>query len=407
LIRGSVLGLVVAVYAVLGVGYATRTPIWQNPDEPAHFNYIAQVAETATLPELRAGDWDRELLSRLQNGQLKPTDSIASIRYEGWQPPLYYLVSAPVFLVGPADNDARVLRLRLFGVVLGALTLLVGYRVARHVLPESLALAVPAVMAGVPMFTAVAASVSADPLANLMAAGLLLLLLRVSVSPLRTGVLLGLGFLTKLALSIFSVLALVVVVRRSVRDGLVMSVAGALVALPWLVHQVTTYGWTDPLATTRHSAVVADQPRFEGASAEYLLQFLTVTFHSFWAQFGWMAIPAPDRLYWIWGVLTLLGVVGLVWQREWLHQPAWRMLVWTVVAALLAYVAYNLAFKQFQGRYLFTALVPICCLLVAGWSAWLPARLRAAGAWGVALILVGLNAYTLMRVMVPGFAPVS
>jgi hypothetical protein len=406
LIRGALLGLVVAVYAVLGVGYATRTPIWQNPDEPAHFNYIAQIAETGTLPELRVGDWDQPLLTRLQNGQLTPTDSIASIRYEGWQPPLSYLVSAPIFLVGPADTDARVLRLRLFGVVLGALTVLAGFFVARTVLPEPLALAVPAVMTGVPMFTAVAAAISADPLANLLAAVLLLALLH-SSSPLRIGVLLGLGFLTKIALSIFGVLALVVVARRSTRAGLVMSLTGALVALPWLIRQVLTYGLTDPLATTRHSVVVADQPRFEGASAEYVWQFLTVTFHSFWAQFGWMAVVAPDRLYWIWGVLTLLGVLGLLWRRAWLHQPAWQLLLWTVVGALLAYVAYNLMFKQFQGRYLFTALVPICCLLVAGWSAWLPARLQAPAVWAVALALVGLNAYALTRVLVPGFVPVS
>jgi hypothetical protein len=256
------------------------------------------------------------------------------------------------------------------------------------------------------MVTAVAASVSADPLANLLAAVLLLLLLRRS-SPVRIGVLLGLGFLTKIALSIFGVLALVAVMQRSRRDALVMSLTGALVALPWLTRQVMTYGLTDPLATTRHSLVVADQPRFEGASAEYVWQFLTVTFHSFWAQFGWMAVVAPDRLYWIWGVLTLLGVLGLVYRRDWLTQPAWQLLGWTVLAALLAYVAYNLAFKQFQGRYLFTALVPICSLLVAGWSAWLPTRLRVTGVWGIALVLVGLNAYALTRVMQPGFGPVS
>uniref|UniRef100_UPI0025A2A063 hypothetical protein n=1 Tax=Klebsiella pneumoniae TaxID=573 RepID=UPI0025A2A063 len=63
-----ILGLTLAAYAVLAFGYATRTPIWQNPDEPAHFNYVAQVALTGTLPELKPGDWDSALLARLQNG---------------------------------------------------------------------------------------------------------------------------------------------------------------------------------------------------------------------------------------------------------------------------------------------------------------------------------------------------
>jgi 4-amino-4-deoxy-L-arabinose transferase-like glycosyltransferase len=404
-------GLVLAVYLLLAVGYATATPIWQNPDEPAHYNYIAQVAETGTLPELRAGDWDLALLSRLQNGQLGPNDSIQAIRYESWQPPLYYLAAAPIYRLGAADDAARVLRLRLFGVVLGGLTLVLGYLIARSVLAESLALAVPLTMAGVPMFTAVSASVSADPLANALAAVLVLVLVRGLngvAQPARTGVVLGLGGLAKLALVVFGPLALWIVLtrsRRPVRDAALLIGCAVLVLLPWLVHQVTTYGWFDPLATARHAAVVTDQPRFDGFTAGYVVDFLTITFHSFWAQFGWMAIPAPDRLYWLWGALTLLAVAGLVWRRDWLDQPAWRLLLVTVLAAFIAYIAYNLAFKQFQGRYLFTALVPMCSLLVLGWATWLPRRLQAAGAFAIGLVLVGLNAYALTRILMPGFAP--
>ena len=177
--------------------------------------------------------------------------------------------------------------------------------------------------------------------------------------------------------------------------------------LPWLIHQVTTYGWTDPLATTRHAQVVLDQKRFQGLSPEFLGGFLTTTFHSFWAQFGWMAVVAPDRLYWIWGVLTLVALGGLIRERRQLVQPTWRLVLLTLGAAMLGYVGYNLAYEQFQGRYLFTALVPVAILLVGGWAAWLP---RGAQTWGVLLVglgLVALNAYTLLRVLVPGFAPIA
>ena len=83
-----------------------------------------------------------------------------------------------------------------------------------------------------------------------------------------------------------------------------MLATAALVMAPWLAHQVTTYGWNDPLAMTRHAEVVGDQPRFAGFSLDYIWSFLTITFHSFWAQFGWMAIPATETLYWIWGLLA-------------------------------------------------------------------------------------------------------
>ncbi len=415
-----ILALTLLVYAALALGYVALTPIWQNPDEPAHYNYVAFVAQTGGLPELRPGDWDSALLERLKNGRLAAGDSVAAIRYEAWQPPLSYLVAAPLYRVlAGADTATMVYALRTFDAVLGGLTLVVAFLAARAVLPIHLALGVPLALVGVPMFTAVSASVSADPLANLISAGVFLLLLRRlggSASHLDimwaigTGVVIGLGLLTKLALGIFVPLAILVTLQRSarrVRESLLLLGTTALVVSPWLIHQVTTYGWTDPVATARHAQVVLDQKRFQGLSLDFLGGFLTTTFHSFWAQFGWMAVVAPDRLYWIWGVLTLVALAGLIRTRHHLREPAWLLVLLTLGAAALGYVGYNLAYEQFQGRYLFTALVPVAILLVGGWAAWLP---RGAQTWGVLLVglgLVALNAYTLLRVLVPGFAPIA
>ena len=409
------IGLV--AYAVLAYGYITLTPIWQNPDEPAHVNYVAFVAQTGGLPELRQGDWDLALLERLKTGALQPGDSVDSIRYESWQPPLFYVLAAPIYRLGSAEPAAVVARLRTFDAVLGALTLIIAYAVAREVLPLPLAAAVPLTMVGVPMFVAVSSAVSADPLANLLSAGMLLLLSRRLCRPasdrtawsLMTGGILGLGLLTKLALAIFVPLALIVVVARSSRPlreaAATFGVAG-LLALPWLAHQVTTYGWADPLALARHAAVVSDQERFPGVSLDYVADFATITFHSFWAQFGWMAIVAPQRLYVIWGVVSTLAVLGLLVDRRWLRLPRWQLALGSVAAAFAAYVGYNLAFVQFQGRYLFPALVPIAMLLVGGWARLVPNdRAKPLATLLVALTLVALNGYTLMRVLVPGFAP--
>jgi 4-amino-4-deoxy-L-arabinose transferase-like glycosyltransferase len=391
-------------YAVLAYGYVTLTPPWQNPDEPAHFNYVAFVATTGGLPVLRPGDWDSELLQRLKTGTLQPTDSISQIRYESWQPPLFYLVAAPVYLLGPPDQSLY--RLRALGAVFGAITLVLAYAVTRSVLPEPLAAAVPLAITGVPMFTAVSASLSADPLANLLAAAMVLVLvtrLRRQVPPLAIGALLGLGLLTKLELAIFVPVAIAVVATRAKwRETITLLATATIVTLPWLVHQVTSYGWTDAFAIARHSQVVTDQPRFPGFSLDWVQQFATITFHSFWAQFGWMAVVAPDRLYWSWGAIAILAVVGLIIERAWVRDPAVQLLVGTVAIAAVAYVGYNLSFIQFQGRYLFTAIVPIGILLVRGWNAFPP---RPWLALVLALGLVALNAYALTRVLSPGFAP--
>jgi 4-amino-4-deoxy-L-arabinose transferase-like glycosyltransferase len=309
--------------------------------------------------------------------------------------------------------------LRFFDAALGGLTLVVGYAVARQVLSAGLAVATSGTLAGIPMFTAVSSALSADPLANLLAALVVLLLVARLRSAnrstdvrwaLATGVVIGLGVLTKLAVGIFVPLMLVVIAMRSrlvVRESVSSLGVAAIVVAPWLAHQVTTYGWTDPLALARHSAVVADQPRFPGLNAAYASDFATTTFHSFWAQFGWMAIVAPSRLYWIWGVLTAVAAIGLILERRRLAAPVWQLLVATAIAAFVAYVGYNLTFEQFQGRYLFTAIVPIAALLVAGWTAWVPLRWRAPVALSVSVALAVLNAYALFRVLVPGFAPIT
>jgi 4-amino-4-deoxy-L-arabinose transferase-like glycosyltransferase len=405
-------------YAVLAYGYIHLTPIWQNPDEPAHYNFVAFVAGGNGLPVLQPGDWDSGLLERLKNGTFQPGDSVGAIRYESWQPPLFYLLAAPAFRLGPNDPLAAVDRLRTFNAVLGGFTVVLSMFIARQVfLLDWMAAVVPLVVVGVPMFTAVSSSISADPLANLIAAAILLvLLIRLNRSVKRpewwalgVGTLLGLGMLTKLELAIFGPLILGVVVIRSthrVRELVLAAATTAILMVPWLVHQVTSYGWTDPFAIGRHASVVQDQPRFPGFSVDWLVQFLTVSFHSFWAQLGWMAIVAPDRLYVIWGLVSLVALVGLVRAGAcWFGMPAWRLLLATVGLALVAYVGYNLAFVQFQARYVFTALAPIAALLVRGWSGGLPRRGQPWTVLVVAAALVALNAYALIRVLVPGFAP--
>lgn len=57
------LAVVVAIYLGFAVAYATAIPIWQSPDEPAHFNYLAEIAETGGLPVLEPGDYDAAYLA--------------------------------------------------------------------------------------------------------------------------------------------------------------------------------------------------------------------------------------------------------------------------------------------------------------------------------------------------------
>ena len=48
----------VATYLIVGLLYLTRTPAWQAPDEPAHYNYVRQLSD-GRLPVMEMGDYDQ------------------------------------------------------------------------------------------------------------------------------------------------------------------------------------------------------------------------------------------------------------------------------------------------------------------------------------------------------------
>ena len=63
--------VIIAAYALAAALFAVRTPEWQNPDEPAHYNNIAHIASGAGLPVLRAGDYNEYYLRALVDAVAK------------------------------------------------------------------------------------------------------------------------------------------------------------------------------------------------------------------------------------------------------------------------------------------------------------------------------------------------
>ena len=47
------LALIVVLYLLLATLYAVQVPAWQAPDEPAHYNYVHELATTGQFPILR------------------------------------------------------------------------------------------------------------------------------------------------------------------------------------------------------------------------------------------------------------------------------------------------------------------------------------------------------------------
>ncbi len=207
--RHLLLALILLVYLILATLYAVNVPAWQAPDEPAHFNYIHELATTGQIPVLRAGDYDEAYNRALTSQRFPPELSIAPLRYEAHQPPLYYLLGAAIFRV----SGGELLPLRLLSVALGALLIVIIYAIVRLIFPgrAELALGAAAFTAFLPMHVAQAASVNNDALAELLLAAILLLAIRylrlALLGPrppsrwdaLAIGLLLGLALVTKVS----------------------------------------------------------------------------------------------------------------------------------------------------------------------------------------------------------------
>lgn len=427
--------LILLGYLLAGALFAIYTPRWQAPDEPAHYNTVRQVAEKGCCPIIESGDWDQDALSVLTTAKFAP-DTLSdfdSIQYEDHQPPLYYLLASIVFKLSAGD----LLALRLLSVVIGAGVVALSYSISRRLLPgqPQIALGVMALVAFLPQHLHMLSAVNNDALAELIVALALLRLLRCLESPSRPmwrlGLLVGLAFLTKLTiyfLALLAPLAIWLSWRRGsepldalLRRLTIFALAAGVIGGAWWLRNLSVYGYPDFLGLAAHDQVVADQARtddFIAASGALpaLTQLLGTTFKSFWGQFGWMALPLDNVLGgWIYrgfGLLMIAGVSGalLAGRRGKVSAKRWLLLLLAIAAVLLQFAYYNLEFVQWQGRYLFPALIPIAFILVFGVDYW---RVRLSGPWSVARWLTpigmaglfALDIYLLFRVIAPGLAP--
>ncbi len=201
------LAVIILLYLALAALYAVETPKWQAPDEPAHFNYIRTIGDTGTLPILQPGDYNQDYLEKIKAAKFPADMPVDSIRYESYQPPLYYLAAMPVYLAARSFGlDAQVIALRLFSVAVEAIVLLLAFAIIRSVFPSEplLVFATVGAMATIPMHIAVTASISNDAAAELIVALVLLLAVKriqCQVSDRRFiilgGILFGAALLTK------------------------------------------------------------------------------------------------------------------------------------------------------------------------------------------------------------------
>jgi hypothetical protein len=256
-----------------GLAWSLITPPFQVPDENAHYGYVAQIAERATVPRIvqpeamlspledytlgsllfyeivgqRANpspmsqlqqrtveEFERSHLSRVGSG-----DALSATN----NPPLYYVLEAIPYKLGSSGSVLdRLALMRVLSVLMGAVTVLLVYMFLVELLPgRRWAWSAGAlVVAFQPMFGFMTGGVNNDNLLYLTATGLfwgLARSFRRGLTPANgalIGGFLGFGIVTKLTMLGFvpaAALGVLIALRRSWSGARTPAVRGACWAL--------------------------------------------------------------------------------------------------------------------------------------------------------------------------------
>lgn len=431
-------------YLALATGYAALTPEWQAPDEPAHYNVVRQIAQTGALPVLAPGDYDQDYLSQVISAGFPPDAQLDRIQYQDYQPPLYYILAVPAFWLG----GGALLPVRLVSVLFGAGALIFAYlALSALARPGSW---LPALTVGliafIPQHLAILASVNNDSLSELWVCAGAWLAVREARAAQPLGrpwagalpLVLGLAFLTKVwAYVLVPVVGVLLLwqwrrfgLREAARRGLLIVIPALLLGALYWGRNLVVCGPADFVCGAHHNSIVVGQPTAAagilaaGGLTPYMSAGLQTTFTSFWGQFGWMGVPLDPRTVKILMVTTAVALLGGLIAfaraaRALTIDQRWSLALIATLGLSTAgvFIYYNLGFQQFQGRYLYSALLPLALVGAAGLREWvrltlaLAKRLTPIPAWlEPALSLSGISAlalfaaWALVRVVVPNLS---
>lgn len=404
---------ILALFLSLALAMVFIVPVYEEPDEPQHLDYVNFVATRHQLP----------------NQYVEGQQSLG----EGHQAPLYYVLAATFTGLILNDNridiahipnkkfvanggsesavplfkhlDARIFahisdrvafyELRMFSVLCALGTLLTAYAIAKPFFnEEKWRLAVVFCVATLPQFIFNSVAVSNDSLTTLLSSLVVLASLNLLRNPtsvrlaIKLGFLLGLAILSKkTALFLAGVVAiefLYLMAKKAafprvllIRNGLLCSALALVVASPYFIHNYLNYG--ELLGNRMELATVAGPILSRSLLSTYFITpFIPVTAGSFIGMFGWMTFAFPIRLIAFYCLLIAIAIVGLVMQvfrRSFRNRAAAGLFLLYITGALASLVAINLHLNQPQGRTLFPAIVPIAVLLTLG-ARYLVERLR-------------------------------
>lgn len=407
--------------------YFLVIPPWQGPDEPRHFEYIAQVAGRISPGEPEARELQWQIIQSMIRHDFwaygyymqpyepsNPPGTLDDIwpgfAHETHQPPLYYWLAGALVRITDAPHvDGQLRVARLLSMVLGVGVVLIAWLTARTLFAPQIGVPflIGLFVALLPMHAFMNVVANNDNLAALLVSIVVLFSTRIVRHGFRWTNLIFAIAATILALftkrtALIAPVVLAATLAAALWDrivGAVRSQAGrrvlpgmsaALVVI--LVGAWTAWHFSRPTVQYLWNGLLHLPPDVldllsDGKYADALVNtpypyYTRMVFESFWARFGWLNVRLPSVWYWI--LAGMVGLAGIGWLASFCR--AWRgdagltsgqrrcLVVFSVGSAIacLLIFAKEILFLSYQfgvtpqGRYLYPVIIPLATLLIIG-----------------------------------------
>lgn len=389
------LASILALALLHGILYASLMPPWGLVDEEQHFHYVQHLVEERAIPVVGATMLSPEIIDSAFDTERwahfgwpappsrDPLDmGLEGHSYEGYQPPLYYALMAPLYRILPGSVLDKLYALRWASVALSLLSVFIVYRVGRLLAGSYPALPYLAalLMAVIPERTGAVSRVNNDVALEVAAAALVWICAVIGLRgitwqrSLLLGALFGLTLLAKVsgALLVIPVAGALWMARRTrCILGHALAAAGIAAALvaPWMARNLAVYG--DLTGSSGFDRISPLQlPPFSWPSLFRAIWDLARHFWFVWwkgAEAAGNAVTLAAQ-----ALLTLLIVVSCVGLYRGTRRtaaqdgaPAQRRVLCIFAAAVAAYGLIILLgyfgsnFPLFQGRLLVPVVAPV------------------------------------------------
>lgn len=417
--------------------WVVGVPIFQAPDEQAHFTQLEYMVEnhklavdspknlsleTATIEEIlgtrRDGQGNNKYTyhPEFKTGPVVFPDlprfwrTIYVDQESANYPPLYYILDAPLYLAAYDQNVfGRVMASRLLSVIFNLGLFVVAFKIGRTLWQDNFkSLVLGVVVTFQPMISFVAAGIHPDNLLNLLSSVMILITLYVlrgkvtEKNVLLLGVLAYLGVQTKQTAVFFlpAILAALIWKKFGWPSALaVLVLPAAAFVFRWPLPYMPYVGPESPLA----SLAFLDYLKFR------LPKLAFEMWPWYWGVFKWLSVTLPPLWLKIITRIAVACAVGVA-TKFFRSKPEERRPIVFFLVANISFVAYlllwdwrlmqSMGFSQgLQARYLFPNIVPQMALLLTGfWTIGRVLKIERASVVLSALLMIILNISTLIYV---------